>query len=457
MLDTGIDIPEVVNLVFFKLVRSKTKFWQMLGRGTRLRPDLYGPGQDKANFYVFDFCGNLEFFSQDLPESGGSVQKSLGERLFEARLGLITALDQNGAESETRTEVGHGEETEDGLRADLAWGLHEIVGGMNTSNFLVRPHREYVETYADWGNWSHLTPEKAGDIAQHLAGLPSAVRDEDEDAKRFDLLLLRLQLARLEGDPIGFEQVREQVQSIAVSLLAQTAIPSVKAQEQLLEQLAGDEWWVDVTLPLLELARRRIRSLVRFVDKTKRGVVYANFEDTIGDGSIVNLPGVVPGTNWERFKAKARAFLREHEDHVALQRLRRNLPLTPVDLEALEAMLLDSGAGTTEDIDRAREESQGLGLFIRSLVGLDRQAAAESFSEFLEQRTYNAQQIQFVQTVIEHLTANGVVEVARLYEPPFTDHAPHGPDSLFSDDEVDGIVDILHTVREHALPDATVA
>jgi len=108
MLDTGIDVPEVVNLVFFKMVRAKSKFWQMIGRGTRLCPDLYGPGDDKKNFYVFDFCGNLEFFMQDLPDSGGSVQKSLAERLFEARLGLVTALDQ-GRGDDDDPEVGHGE------------------------------------------------------------------------------------------------------------------------------------------------------------------------------------------------------------------------------------------------------------------------------------------------------------------------------------------------------------
>ena len=180
---------------------------------------------------------------------------------------------------------------------------------MNVDNFLVRPARQWVETYSDWDAWQQLTPEKAGDIAHHLAGLPSAERDDDEDAKRFDLILLRLQLARLDGDAVLFERLRKQVQDIASALLGQTAIPSVKAQEQLLDELSGDEWWVDVTLPMLELARRRIRALVRFVEKTKRAVVYSNFADELGEGSIVELPGVTPGTNWERFRAKARAYL----------------------------------------------------------------------------------------------------------------------------------------------------
>lgn len=151
--------------------------------------------------------------------------------------------------------------------------------------------------------------------------------------------------------------------------LGQTAIPSVRAQQLLLDDLAGDQWWVDATLPMLELARRRVRALVRFVERTRRAVVYSNFADELGEGTVVDLPGVTPGTNWERFRAKARAYLRDHEDHLALQRLRRNLQLTAEDLESLEAMLIESGAGTEADIARAREESHGLGLFVRSLAG----------------------------------------------------------------------------------------
>ncbi|MGY1618175.1 DEAD/DEAH box helicase family protein [Geodermatophilus sp. SYSU D00691] len=459
MLDTGIDVPEVVNLVFFKLVRAKSKFWQMIGRGTRLCLDLYGPGEDKKNFYVFDFCGNLEFFSQNLPDSGGSLQKSLAERLFEARLGLLAALDQTaaGAGADGQPAVGQGEVSERGLRVDVAWTLHEVVVGMNVDNFLVRPARQWVETYSDWDAWHQLTPEKAGDIAHHLAGLPSTKRDDDEDAKRFDLILLRLQLARLDGDAVLFERLRTQVQDITAALLGQTTIPSVKAQEQLLEELSGDEWRVDVTLPMLELARRRIRGLVRFVEKSRRAVVYSNFADELGESSIVELPGVTPGTNWDRFRAKARAYLRDHEDHLALQRLRRNLQLTPEDLASLEAMLVESGAGSEADIARAREESHGLGLFIRSLVGLDREAATAAFDRYLSDGAYSANQIRFIQLIVEHLTANGVMDVERLYESPFTDSAPHGPDSIFTEDEVDGIVTVLHQVRERALPDVTVA
>jgi type I restriction enzyme R subunit len=460
MLDTGIDVHEIVNLVFFKLVRSTTKFWQMLGRGTRLCPDLFGPGRHKTNFYVFDFCENLEFFRQNLPPSEGSLQKSLGERIFEARLGLVSALDKAAGQGPGGEDpgIGHGEESERGLRVDVAWSLREVVAGMNPANFLVRPARQWVDTYADWEAWhQHIAPDTAADIARHLAGLPSTHRDDDEDAKRFDLVLLRMQLARLDGDEGAFERLRRHVQAVAAALLSQTAIPLVKAQELLLESLSGDEWWVDVSLPMLEHARRRVRGLVRFVQPAAREPVYSDFADQIGEASIVDLPGVTPGTNWERFRAKARAYLRDHEDHLALQRLRRNLQLTSDDLTALEEMLVASGAGTDADIARAREQSHGLGLFIRSLVGLDREAATAAFDRYLDDTAYSTNQIRFIQMIVEHLTANGVMEVARLYESPLTDIAPQGPDMIFTEEQVGEIVAILDDVRHRAFPDVTVA
>lgn len=224
----------------------------------------------------------------------------------------------------------------------------------------------------------------------------------------------------------------------------------------MLAEVADDEWWVDVTLPMLELARRRIRSLVKFIERAKRAIVYTDFTDELGQGSIVDLGAVQVGTNWERFKAKARAYLKDHQDHVALQRLRRNQQLTETDLAALKDMLVRSGAGNAADIAQAREESQGLGLFIRSLVGLDREAATEAFSEFLTGSRFSSMEIRFVELIIEHLTANGIMEARRLYEAPFTDHAPTGPDFTFRDD-VDRMIVILDEVRFHATAVETVA
>lgn len=434
MLDTGIDVPEVVNLVFFKIVRSKSKFWQMIGRGTRLSPELFGPGEDKKDFLVFDFCGNLEYFSQDLPGSQGQTQKSLSQRLFEARLGLVTAL--GGAETD--------------LRSSTASTLHTFVAGMNLNNFVVRPHRAAVEEFAESDAWSRLTPEKSERLL-HVAGLPSSVRDDDEDAKRFDLLILRRQLAQLDGDAILAERIRETVQQIAAALLGKTTIPSVAEQAVLLEAVAGDEWWVDVTLPMLELARVRIRRLVRFIEKTRRNPVYTDFEDLLGDGVEIDLPRTTPGTDFERFRSKAEAYLRQHLDKLALQRLRRNKQLTFDDLDELEAMLVSAGAGPV-DLVWANERKGGLGIFIRGLVGLDRSAAAEAFENYLDETKFTVAQIRFVNLIVDELTKNGVMDPGRLFEPPYTDQAPTGPDLIFPDVDVDLIVETLRGINKTAVP-----
>ena len=435
MLDTGIDVPEVVNLVFFKMVRSKSKFWQMIGRGTRLRPDLFGPGEDKQDFLVFDFCGNLEYFSQDLPGSQGQTQKSLTQRIFEARLGLVTAIG----------------DAEPDLRASTVKTLHAVIAGMNLDNFVVRPHRRTVERYGAASAWNRISPEDSEALLT-LAGLPSSVRDDDEDAKRFDLLILRRQLAQLDGDVVLAERLREAVQHIAAMLLGKTTIPSVAEQALLLESVAGDEWWIDVTLPMLELVRLRIRGLARFIEKTARNPIYTDFEDTIGEGLEVVLPRVTPGTNFERFRAKAEAYLREHLDNLALQRLRRNKQLTGNDLTVLEQMLVASG-GHQGDIVWANERTGGLGIFVRGLVGLDRAAAMDAFAHYLNGAVFSVEQVRFVNLIVEELTKNGVMEPKRLFESPYTDHAPTGPDHFFPEADVDAIVETLNGIKRTALPE----
>ena len=321
---------------------------------------------------------------------------------------------------------------------------------MTMDNVLVRPHRRAVERFSERSAWDGLGQNDA-ETALALAGLPSQTRDTDEDAKRFDLLVLRRQLAQLESDAVTAERIRETVQGVASALLTKTAIPSVAAQAELIEAVAGDEWWVDVTLPLLEVMRLRLRSLVGFIEKTRRNPVYSDFEDALVEARPVDLPRVTPGTDPQRFKAKATAYLRSHEDHVALQRLRRNRPLTPEDLTELEEMLIDAG-GDPGAISAEAEQADGLGLFVRSLVGLDRAAAVEAFGAYLDGGRFSVEQIRFVELVIDELTASGTMEPGRLFESPYIDHGANGIDSHFPEQDVDVIVEILREVRRNAIP-----
>jgi len=449
MLDTGIDVPEAVNLVFFKPVRSKTKFWQMLGRGTRLCPDLFGPGQHKECFYVFDYCQNLEYFSQDIPGVEGYVADSLAKRLFDTRLELIGALDSGRKQSSSSVREAtatYGDPaTDQEVRSAIAELLQREVAAMNLDNFIVRQHRQLVETYAKAEAWTELAPEALAELSRDIAGLPTELESENEEAKRFDLLALKLQLALLHAD-FGFEQLRDRVREIAGLLAEKDAIPMVREQMALIQDVLTDEWWQDVTLPMLEIMRRRLRRLVRLIDKRRRRPVYTDFEDSLGSETEFSLAGFPIGTDQARFIAKARAFLRRHLDHVAVAKLRMNRPLTSSDLTELERLIEQSGAGGPEDLRKAAESSQGLSLFVRSLVGMDRAAAKEALARFTRGKTLTANQLEFVNLIVDHLTVHGIVEAARLYESPFTDLTPHGPDGLFKTAEVDELLRVLQQV-----------
>jgi type I restriction enzyme R subunit len=451
MLDTGIDIPEVVNLVFFKLVRSKTKFWQMLGRGTRLCPDLFEPGRHKECFFVFDYCQNLEYFSQDIPATEGSTVESLAKRLFDARLDLIAALDRPseacpGTAVKMATATYGDPNNNDEVRQSVAERLHREVAAMNLDNFIVRRHRRLVEKYARPEAWLALAADALGELSQEVAGLPSEIDPENEEAKRFDLLALSLQISLLRADP-RFERLRDRVKEIAGLLEEKEAIPMVRDQMPLIQDVQTDEWWQDVTVPMLEVMRRHLRGLVQFIDKRQRKPVYTDFEDLIGGEIGVNLPGFAVGADQAKFRAKAQAFLRANQDHVAINKLRMNKALTAGDLAELQRMLTENGVGADQEIQRAAQESQGLGLFVRSLVGLDRQAAKEALAGFINGKTLAANQIEFVNLIVNHLTEHGVMEVSRLYESPFTDLTPRGPDGLFSEPQVDELLRAIERVR----------
>ncbi|THD06684.1 type I restriction-modification enzyme R subunit C-terminal domain-containing protein, partial [Metallibacterium scheffleri] len=456
MLDTGIDIPEVVNLVFFKLVRSKTKFWQMLGRGTRLCPDLFEPGKDKKFFYVFDYCQNLEYFSQNIPAIEGALGAPLGKRLFNARLELIGELDKALAESQRdalreQRAPPHGHpDSADEVRAQIAALLHREVAAMNLGNFIVRPRRRSVEKYAHPEAWTNLSPEALVELSHEVAGLPTELDPEGEEAKRFDLLVLNLQLAMLRSEP-GFARLRDQVKELAGLLEEKSAIPTVRDQMALIQDVQTDAWWQDVTVPMLEGMRRRLRDLIKLIERQKRKPIYTDFEDEMGGEMPVELPGFSQGTDYTKFRAKAQASLRAHQDHVAIRKLRMNKALTAADLAELQRMLADNGVGAADDIRRAAEESHGLGLFVRSLVGLDRQAAKEALAGFLNGKMLGANQIEFVNLIVNHLTEHGVMEAAMLYESPFTDLTPRGPEELFTSAQVDELLAVIEQVRQSAI------
>lgn len=457
MLDTGIDVPEVVNLVFFKPVRSKTKFWQMMGRGTRLCPDLFGPGQDKQFFRVFDYCQNLEFFGADPEIKETGTAKSLSERLFAARLDLVRALDDRAAQPDGFSAGGQqpydaGGDTppdEDEIRDTALKVLRETVAGLSLDNFLIRQKRRTVEKYQADDGWTKLDDAAREELVREIAPLPSARELGTEEARRFDLLMFQLELALLKGSK-RFDALKKQLLEIASALEDQTAIPGIAARAGLIEAIQAPEWWEGVTVPLLELGRLRLRDLVQHIEKGRKAIVYSNFADEIGTGEEIALPQVGEA-DFARFKAKARHFLRNLSGNQVLERLRHGKALTAYDLAELERLLLEAGIAAPEDIERARDTSRGFGRFVRSLVGLDRAAVNDAFAEFLSHGAATHQQIEFIGLVVEHLTEKGSMDPALLYEAPFTYIAPTGPEQVFNDRHVTDLVSRIREINDSAV------
>lgn len=440
MLDTGIDVPEVVNLVFFKVVRSKTKFWQMIGRGTRLRPDLFGLGQDKTEFLIFDFCQNFEFFNQNPDVTDGASVRSISQRLFQTRVEIVGAiLDAPPEERNERL---------DRLSADHRERLKDEVDGMTLDNFLVRPKRRAVQIFQQPGAWDTLTPEARETLINELAGLPSSLVDNDTAAKQFDLIVLNGQLALVRREA-SFARCKEKVMAIAAKLETLGNVPMVAAAMALILDVQTEDYWQDIDAWTLEELRRRLRGLVRLIEGGDRVLVYTDFTDEIGEGSTIELPDVGIGTDRIRFQMKAQAFLKRHLDHLTIQKLRRNEQLTRQDLAELERILVEEVGATDADLDEARAVG-GLGLFVRSLVGLERDAAKAALAGFLARRSLNANQIEFVNLIIEHLTERGAMDPRRLYESPFTDFDALGVSGVFQQGDVQVLVTALAELRGRA-------
>ncbi|MGW6868147.1 DEAD/DEAH box helicase family protein [Streptomyces sp. NPDC054901] len=461
MLDTGIDVPEVLNLVLFKPVYSRTKFWQMLGRGTRLCEDVFGPGRHKDGFNVFDLCGNAEFFNQDLDRAPARQAPTLTEKLLQRQLELIRTLDRRQAPDPAQDAGPDAVDTEASLRWAMAHRLHDTVRGMNLDNFLVRPHRRHVETFGgEFSAWQRIDDDAAHALSEDVLGLPSDYwpegEDKGEEAKRFDLLAYRLQLATLEGGS-DYTRLRGQVQELAQDLLGKTNIPVIRDQAPLLEAITDDAWWENATVPMLEQVRRRVRGLAHLVDASAaRKIVYMDIAEDHGELTEVELKGLPVGTDEERFKQKARAYLQSHREQEAVRKLRQNEQITADDLAALEEVFLAEGVASAEDLEQRREADGGLGVFLRRIDGLDKEAAQEAFSGFIADHDLSARQIDLVGLMVRYVAANGLIEVRDLYESSLFTH--HGLiDNHFTDDEIDALEVVFTALRSRAIPDTDLA
>jgi type I restriction enzyme, R subunit len=242
--------------------------------------------------------------------------------------------------------------------------------------------------------------------------------------------------------------MRDQVRSIAEALEDQASIPMVRERLELIQEIQTDEYWQDVTAPMLEIARKRLRDIIKLMEKTKKKRVYTDFDDEIGAGAEIEIIAAITEIDFERFKAKVQHFLKAHQDNIVIHKLRRNQPLTKRDLEELEKILIKAAGAPSPHIATAKEH--GLGLFIRALIGLDREAAKEAFASFINGKRLSANQIEFINLIIDHLTEHGIIEAERLYESPFTDLNPRGVEGLFDAAQVNELLSVISNIRAAA-------
>ncbi|WP_276133509.1 DEAD/DEAH box helicase family protein [Polluticoccus soli] len=428
MLDTGIDVPEVVNLVFYKPVRSRTKFWQMIGRGTRLCKDLFGPGLDKKDFVIFDFCENFEFFGKK-PEGLETGQgKSITARLFGQRLKLIFHLQK-------KQEPEYTQYTD-----ELISYLHGQVDQLDETSFLVRQHWRTVEQYRDKYKWNALNDLHIKELVDNIAGIVYE-KDEDEAAKRFDNLCYTIQLQLLEKASISDNLIIE-VQTLAANLSRRGAIPLVAAKMDLIKEVQSKGYWQNLSIFKIESTRRDLRTLMKFLEKNTGRILYSNFDDEIVSAAAESKD-ITYEVGLEAYKRKVRQYVLENANHLTIYKLRTAQPITAAEIQDLEKMLFEQGpAGSRTEFEKVYGK-QPLGTFIRSILGMDINAAKMAFGKFINNPSLNAQQIRFVDMIIAYLTTNGTIDVGKLFEPPFTEINSSGLLGVFNPDEANELVRVI--------------
>ena len=402
MLDTGIDVPEVLNLVFFKKVMSKAKFWQMIGRGTRLCPGLLD-GEDKNRFYIFDFCGNFEFFRMNNGKPTAN-QMALQGAIFNLKSQIIFKLQ----------DIAYQTENLIAFRRNLVSEMAAKVRELNKENFAVKQHLKYVELYANEENYVSLTYEDTLIIKEELA--PLIIPDDDEaSAVRFDALMYGIELAYLAGK--GYARHRSDLFKKVSGIASVANIPEISAKSELINKILHTDYLDNCGINDFEHIRESLRNLMKYIPHNVLRYD-TNFSDDIL--STEWNESELESDDLKNYKAKAEYYVRQHQDNSVIAKLKSNVPLTKDDIEMLEKILW-SEVGTKDEYT-AEYGEKPLGEFVREIVGLDMNAAKEAFSEFLNNANLDSRQIYFVNQIVEYIVHNGMMkDLSVLQDSPFTD------------------------------------
>ncbi|HBV98634.1 MAG: DEAD/DEAH box helicase [Peptococcaceae bacterium BICA1-7] len=435
MLDTGIDVPELVNLVFFKRVRSKTKFWQMIGRGTRLCPDLFGEGQDKTHFVIFDYLGNFEFFRQNKEGLQGSETLSLSEAIFAKRVRLIHHLQHSAFIDEPYQKI----------RSGLIETVVQQINALNTDLVSVKLQLQYVEKYKSADAFVFISDMDKHNLVAFLAPIVY-MDDTDEFAKRFDNFMYGIMLAQIEGMP-QYKKGKKQLINVCADLARRATIPQVKEKLELINIIGTDDFWQSSDILDFEKVRIELRSLIKFIiDEGRGSLVYTNLSDQVlmvKEGEGLDAP-----YDFEDYKLKVNRYIERNREQLAIYKLRNNIPLTAVDYQTLE-YIMTGELGTAEDYKREFQDTP-FGLLVRKIAKLEYEAACVAFSEFINDQSLSQAQIIFVKKIIDYVVQNGYIEnVSELMKPPFD--KPQSFIKLFDGSKQKRIVELVAQIKYNAV------
>lgn len=439
MLDTGIDVPECVNLVFFKKVRSKTKFWQMIGRGTRLCPTLEcndfrrGEYVGKKYFLIFDYCSNFAYFREHENDAGNGNIRTLSENIFIKRITLAADLQDSEFAADTYQA----------LRNELVQTCRKQIQALNTNLSTVRLHLRYIDTYRKDDALTYISDTAKAELEREIAPLVQ-MKERDEMAKRFDNFMYGLMIAFAEKKK-EYESARRQLCQIASQLEKQISIVMVKAQLSLIKSINTETFWMNADLCTFEHVRCSLRSLMQFLDGPgPKPVVYTMLTDPV---IATKLGEPVTPYAFKDYKEKVNRYVNEHKDDVVIQRLIHNIPLTVKDYQELERIF-------TEDLGSKQEYEQqygqlGFGLLVRQIAKMDHDAAEKAFSHLINERSLNEKQINFIRQIINYIEVNGYMDSPQvLLDPPFD--RPNNVMEIFDMQEITEISQIIASIKKNA-------
>ncbi len=392
MLDTGIDVPDILNLVFFKGVKSKIKFQQMIGRGTRLSEHIFGPDEHKKEFLIFDYCGNFEYFSVNFKEKVSVRQPSLTEKLFNLKLDIAIALQDLKYQEDDYLS---------GLCVELKSELRTQVSELNRKHIDVRNAWQLVDKYTAEKTWEYVSAVDGMEIRSHISPLlPASL--EDENPKRFDLIVLLIELSLLDEE-VKAEKNIETVAAIAEALQQKVSIPQVKAKLEVIKEVQTEKFWEDVTVSELERIRTELRNLMIFIDGKESETFIIDVEDELSEGAEVSKPRLIVS-----YKQKVLEYLSKNGEDPVIQKIKNLEQLTNSDIRELEKVLWER-LGSKDDYEKhiGNKMYGNVAIFIRSLVGINRETALQKFSQFIDSNTLNSSQLEYLKSILDYVSVNG--------------------------------------------------